>query len=122
MDFGINQGLVEEQYLRYRDNPRAVDESWRHYFEAMTVADKAKLLRSAALPPPPNGGVHVQEVHLNGNGRSNGNGRGHDSEEVIHAYEQAIGAEAASAGGQKKGPGRRAKAPPGSSTKSGAIQ
>ena len=53
MDFGINQGLVEEQYLRYRENPRAVDASWQRYFESMTVADKAKLLRSATLPPPP---------------------------------------------------------------------
>jgi len=53
MDFGINQGLVEEQYLRYRENPHAVEPSWRGYFEAMSPDDKAGLLRSATLPPPP---------------------------------------------------------------------
>jgi len=31
--FGINQGLVEELYLRYLENPASVDESWRRFFE-----------------------------------------------------------------------------------------
>jgi 2-oxoglutarate dehydrogenase E1 component len=30
--FGINQGLVEELYAQYLENPRAVDESWRDFF------------------------------------------------------------------------------------------
>ncbi len=34
LDFGVNQGFVEEQYLRYRENPGAVDPSWRRFFEA----------------------------------------------------------------------------------------
>jgi 2-oxoglutarate dehydrogenase complex dehydrogenase (E1) component-like enzyme len=32
-DFGVNQGLVEEQFLKWVDNPLAVDEAWRAYFE-----------------------------------------------------------------------------------------
>lgn len=32
-DFGINQGLVDELYASYLENPRLVDEGWRRYFE-----------------------------------------------------------------------------------------
>jgi 2-oxoglutarate dehydrogenase E1 component len=31
-DFGINQAVVEELYLRYIDNPQSVAENWRAYF------------------------------------------------------------------------------------------
>ena len=34
-DFGVNQALVEEQFLRWIDNPSSVPESWRRYFESM---------------------------------------------------------------------------------------
>src|SRR5690349_9682277 len=34
-DFGVNQGFVEEQYLRYQGNPASVDPSWRRFFEAL---------------------------------------------------------------------------------------
>src|SRR5689334_23921641 len=43
MDFGVNQGLVEELYSRYRENPRAVAESWRRFFDGMDEADRAEL-------------------------------------------------------------------------------
>ena len=33
-DFGVNQGFVEEQYLRYQGNPASVDPAWRTFFEA----------------------------------------------------------------------------------------
>jgi 2-oxoglutarate dehydrogenase E1 component len=33
-DFGINQGLVDELYASYLENPRLVDDSWRRYFES----------------------------------------------------------------------------------------
>jgi 2-oxoglutarate dehydrogenase E1 component len=33
--FGINAGFVEEQYLRFLENPQLVDKTWRSYFEAM---------------------------------------------------------------------------------------
>jgi 2-oxoglutarate dehydrogenase E1 component len=35
LDFGVNQGFVEEQYLRYRNSPGSVDPSWRRFFEAL---------------------------------------------------------------------------------------
>jgi 2-oxoglutarate dehydrogenase E1 component len=44
LDFGVNQGFVEEQYLRYRDNPAAVDPSWRRFFEALEREDNAPAL------------------------------------------------------------------------------
>ncbi|MSP24891.1 MAG: 2-oxoglutarate dehydrogenase E1 component [Myxococcales bacterium] len=31
--FGINQGLVEELYRQYLENPRLVDDGWRQYFD-----------------------------------------------------------------------------------------
>ncbi len=34
-DFGVNQGLVEELYLKYRENPSAVPESWQRYFDSL---------------------------------------------------------------------------------------
>ncbi|MDH5671369.1 MAG: 2-oxoglutarate dehydrogenase E1 component [Myxococcales bacterium] len=49
MDFGVNQAIVEELYQRYRDNPLAVAESWRRYFDAMPVAARDALL--GAQPP-----------------------------------------------------------------------
>ena len=40
MDFGINQGLVEELYLRFRENPSTVDGDWRKYFERLSEAER----------------------------------------------------------------------------------
>lgn len=34
-DFGVNQALVEELFLRYRENPAAVTPAWRSYFDAL---------------------------------------------------------------------------------------
>jgi len=34
-DFGVNQGLVEELYLKYQENPTAVSDAWRTYFEGL---------------------------------------------------------------------------------------
>ncbi|MCC6648004.1 MAG: 2-oxoglutarate dehydrogenase E1 component [Polyangiaceae bacterium] len=33
-EYGINAGFIEEQYLRYLENPQHVDESWRVFFRA----------------------------------------------------------------------------------------
>jgi 2-oxoglutarate dehydrogenase E1 component len=38
-DFGVNQALVEELHLRYRENPAAVPEAWRRYFDRLTQDD-----------------------------------------------------------------------------------
>ncbi len=46
-DFGVNQALVEELYFRYQENPAAVPESWRKYFDG--------LARQAGHAPRPNG-------------------------------------------------------------------
>jgi 2-oxoglutarate dehydrogenase E1 component len=42
-DFGVNQGLVEELYLKYQENPTAVSDAWRVYFQG---------LEGEFLPPP----------------------------------------------------------------------
>ena len=61
LDFGINQGFVEEQYLRYRNNPASVDPSWRKFFEAFeqrepALASGAKLALPAPVEAPPANG------------------------------------------------------------------
>jgi 2-oxoglutarate dehydrogenase E1 component len=49
LDFGVNQGFVEEQYLRYRDNPAAVDPSWRRLFEAMEREGRIEEINGGAV-------------------------------------------------------------------------
>ena len=44
MDFGVNQGIVEELFSRYRDNPKAVAETWRNFFDAMSAEERAELV------------------------------------------------------------------------------
>ncbi len=45
-DFGINQGLVEELFLKYCANPASVSEPWRKYFDGLD--EGALPLRSSA--------------------------------------------------------------------------
>jgi 2-oxoglutarate dehydrogenase E1 component len=69
-DFGVNQGFVEEQYLRYQGNPASVDPSWRKFFEALARDGQPALHASqpAAESPPRNGGAQTaREAHA-GNG------------------------------------------------------
>ena len=43
MDFGVNQGMVEELFSRYRDDPKTVAESWRSFFDTMSAQERAAL-------------------------------------------------------------------------------
>ena len=47
-DFGVNQGLVEEQFLKWVDNPLAVDVAWREYFESLAPNDLPQISSAAA--------------------------------------------------------------------------
>ena len=67
MDFGINQSLVEELYLRFRENPRSVDGAWQKYFERLTPEEQASLLQT-------NGAAGARFLI---NGSSNGASNGH---------------------------------------------
>jgi len=49
---GINQGLVEELYAQYLENPQSVDDSWRTYFDNNGV--------SSSSVPAPGGYVRKQ--------------------------------------------------------------
>ncbi|TPW27968.1 2-oxoglutarate dehydrogenase E1 component [Pararhizobium mangrovi] len=60
--YGSNAGYIEELYARYEDDPQAVPEEWRSFFESL--ADDAENVRKAAAgaswaksdwPPKPNG-------------------------------------------------------------------
>ncbi|MEM9191991.1 MAG: 2-oxoglutarate dehydrogenase E1 component [Myxococcota bacterium] len=58
-DFGVNQGLVEELFLRYCANPGSVPEEWRSYFDALPLEDQPELTSAgsiAAVDAGPNGG------------------------------------------------------------------
>ena len=79
--FGINAGFVEEQYLRFLENPQLVDKTWRSYFEAMgdgtSSAKAAVQTRGDERGSGPLGyeayGA-IRPATSNGNGNGNGNG------------------------------------------------
>jgi 2-oxoglutarate dehydrogenase E1 component len=90
MDFGINQSLVEELYLRFRENPSSVESAWRKYFERLSDAEHAGLLQqntgaAGARFVNGNGANGSTNGHGNvaaayaksGNGAANGSGNGH---------------------------------------------
>ncbi|MGD8316670.1 MAG: hypothetical protein PVH76_02935, partial [Myxococcales bacterium] len=52
VDFGVNQGLVEEQFLKWVDNPLAVDEAWRNYFEGLTPAEWPQISSAGTIMAP----------------------------------------------------------------------
>jgi len=110
MDFGINQGVVEELYLRYRDNPRAVDEQWREFFDNLGDPEREQLTRGepgrvtgatlVGMPAPAaaaaqrapavaNGGGngHHAPAYAKGNG-GNGNGNGHFASTPAPAFDR----------------------------------
>ncbi len=66
LDFGVNQGFVEEQYLRYRENPGSVDPSWRRFFEGLERTQEVgpQTLDSPAQSAP----QHEPQAGQNGNG------------------------------------------------------
>ena len=51
-DFGVNQGLVEEQFLKWVDNPRAVAEAWRSYFESLAPDELPQLSSAGTILAP----------------------------------------------------------------------
>ncbi len=61
-DFGVNQALVEELHLRYRENPAAVSERWREFFAQLEPTGPAAAAgfgdasSMAAAEPAPIGG------------------------------------------------------------------
>ena len=60
-DFGVNQGLVEELYLKYRENPASVAQEWRIFFDSLDE-DPLPPRRSSAgtvLAPSVAGGLQA---------------------------------------------------------------
>ncbi|MEZ4287405.1 MAG: 2-oxoglutarate dehydrogenase E1 component [Polyangiales bacterium] len=61
MIFGVNQGLVEEQFLKWAANPTSVDPEWRTYFDELpqsqwpTLTSAGTLAAPVAMPPLANG-------------------------------------------------------------------
>jgi len=51
-EFGVNQGLVEEQFLKWVDNPLAVDQAWREYFESLAPADMPQISSAGTILAP----------------------------------------------------------------------
>ncbi len=54
-DFGVNQGLVEEQLARWLENPAAVAASWRTYFDGLDEAGLRELAPRLGVVPPQTG-------------------------------------------------------------------
>ncbi|MGB0678926.1 MAG: 2-oxoglutarate dehydrogenase E1 component [Polyangiales bacterium] len=52
-DFGVNQALVEEQFLRWLDNPHAVDSAWQRFFAARHAGHHGhNTITLTAVQPP----------------------------------------------------------------------
>ena len=51
-DFGVNQGLVEEQFLKWAANPNAVDPAWRAYFDNLHPNDWPQLTSAGTVMAP----------------------------------------------------------------------
>ncbi len=105
MDFGVNQSFVEEKYLRYRENPKAVGAEWRRFFEALSAAELAQLTSgNGHQPARTNGGTLVgmpapaaapaatpapapkpSNGTANGNG-TNGNGHGYARADLVEEF------------------------------------
>jgi len=68
-DFGVNQGLVEELFLRYCDNPSSVPDEWRRYFDDLPPEEQPELTSAGHVVAP------VEAVGDGGNGAAaSGNG------------------------------------------------
>jgi len=68
-DFGVNQAFVEELFLRYQENPSAVGERWRAYFDGLQT-EVGHVLAATQQADAPAGNGHV----TNGNGNGHGHG------------------------------------------------
>ncbi|MET0283922.1 MAG: thiamine pyrophosphate-dependent enzyme, partial [Polyangiales bacterium] len=107
LDFGVNQGFVEEQYLRYCGNPAAVDPSWRKFFENLAShnADALAALSQSAQAHGASGSepsvtydaqVKASSAVASGatdkpsNGHTNGGGNGHASVRVLPATAEYV--------------------------------
>jgi multifunctional 2-oxoglutarate metabolism enzyme len=58
--FGPNEWLVDDMFRRYQENPKAVSEAWRDFFEGFTprrgsAPSTPTQAASPVPPPPPNG-------------------------------------------------------------------
>jgi 2-oxoglutarate dehydrogenase E1 component len=71
-DFGVNQGLVEEQFLKWVDNPLAVDDAWRVYFESLAPADWPQISSAGTILAPVTAAGMLSPAPL----PSDGNGSG----------------------------------------------
>ena len=89
-DFGVNQALVEELYLRYCENPHSVDESWLKYFDAFYAEQLRTVGGTLAAPPvaPPvaDAGASVAippSPRVPSAEPNNGNGNGHAGHTLV---------------------------------------
>jgi len=51
-DFGVNQGMVEERFLRWVANPGSVSDAWRRYFEGLPTEEWPQLTSAGAFHAP----------------------------------------------------------------------
>ena len=51
-DFGVNQGMVEERFLRWVASPASVSDAWRRYFEGLPANEWPELTSAGSLRAP----------------------------------------------------------------------
>lgn len=65
-EFGVNQGLVEEMFLRWVANPTNVSQSWQDYFNRLDQSDWPQLTSAGSISAPSSGQGHDSDG-TNGN-------------------------------------------------------
>lgn len=51
-DFGVNQALVEEQFMKWIENPSAVSDAWRKYFDGLPESEWPQLTSAGTVISP----------------------------------------------------------------------
>jgi 2-oxoglutarate dehydrogenase E1 component len=100
LDFGVNQGFVEEQYLRYVGNPAAVDASWRKFFEnlarnnadALTALSQSAYTHGGADEIAESAPKATYDEQVKASTSSNGNGASAVTSQRTHAGNGALSA------------------------------
>ncbi|MFW6067261.1 MAG: 2-oxoglutarate dehydrogenase E1 component [Myxococcota bacterium] len=77
-DFGVNQALVEELFLKWAENPSAVDDAWRRYFDRLPMSEWPRVTSAGAIAAPPEAAPPMpveRGEERRGTDGGNGNGR-----------------------------------------------
>jgi 2-oxoglutarate dehydrogenase E1 component len=84
--FGINAGFVEDQYLRFLENPQLVEASWRSYFEGLRAQGQLVPGGNGTATPAGTNGTTATNGHPTGTANGHGNHVAFQGPPVAHGH------------------------------------